>query len=100
MVIVVGNSKRKNPYRRTLPFISLRERERKRGGGVGRASLLAVCRSQGQVSEYLKRMLRKFKTFKSKLPYSINVGTSLYCPKLPEGLKHNVPEYQEDTLYI
>ena len=33
--------------------------------------------------------------FKSKMPYSMNSGTSLYCPKLPEGLKYAVPKYQD-----
>ena len=44
MVIVVGNSKRKNPYRRTLPFISLRERE----GWRSRRGFFASCLSKSR----------------------------------------------------
>ena len=44
-VIVVGISKRKNPYRRTLPFISLeRERERWRS----RRGFFASCLSKSR----------------------------------------------------
>ena len=30
----------------------------------------------------------------------MNSGTSIYCPKLPEGLQYAVPKYQEDTADI
>ena len=73
MDIVLYNSKRNKHivvHSSIHKFVCERERvrERERAKGVGGAASLPLRLSQSQVFGYLKRMLRKLKKFKSKLP--------------------------------